>query len=155
MIESQVLVALVRWSLAVPLTVLTLTGIARVRLTDPPQVINGPRSPTATPRRCLSPSTLRRLAHDRTHLARLQGRLERFAQDTSQAACKRESWSRLVHLVDDSKPQRAAALADAIICTIGAEHADELGESAAQFQSSLLPLTRLIPNALLWNLHAC
>lgn len=127
--------ALVRWSLAVPLTVLTLTGIARVRLTDPPQVINGPLplprvEVSHPPSDADSPPTTDTVQDFKAAAIRL---LERFAQDTSQAARKRESWSRIAHLVDESEPQRAAALADAIISAVGAEHADKLGEFAAQF----------------------
>jgi hypothetical protein len=55
--------------------------------------------------------------------------LERFAQDSSQSARKRESWSRIAHLVDETEPSRAAALADAIVSAIGADKADKLGES--------------------------
>ena len=40
--------------------------------------------------------------------------LERFAQDTSQSARKRESWVRIAELVDETEPERAAALADAL-----------------------------------------
>jgi len=55
--------------------------------------------------------------------------LERFAQDASQSARKRESWSRNAQLVDETEPSRAAALADAIVSLIGADNADKLGES--------------------------
>ncbi|KAF8262462.1 Lon protease C-terminal proteolytic domain-containing protein [Lactarius quietus] len=88
---------------------LTLTGIARVRLADPP-AINGP-------------VPLPRVDDFKAAAIRL---LERFAQDTSQAARKRESWSRIAHLVDETEPRRAAGLADAIISAVGAEHADKL-----------------------------
>ena len=53
---------------------------------------------------------------------------ERFAQDTSQSAHKRESWARITHVVDETEPDKAAALADAIVSSVGAEHADKLGE---------------------------
>lgn len=56
--------------------------------------------------------------------------LERFAQDASQSARKRESWSRNAHLVDETEPSRAAALADAIVSLIGADNADKLGGSS-------------------------
>ena len=62
--------------------------------------------------------------------------LELFAQDTSQAARKRKSWSSTVHLVNELELYRAAALAPAIISAVGAEHADKVGEST----SSALPL---------------
>ncbi|KAH9044893.1 ATP-dependent protease La [Lactarius deliciosus] len=53
--------------------------------------------------------------------------LERFSQDTSQSARKRESWTRIAHLVEENEsPHKAAALADAIISVVGAEHADKL-----------------------------
>ena len=55
--------------------------------------------------------------------------LERFAQDASQSARKRESWSRIAHLVDETEPSRAAALADAIVSAISADNTDKLGES--------------------------
>jgi ATP-dependent Lon protease len=54
--------------------------------------------------------------------------LERFAQDTSQSARKRESWARIAHVVDETEPEKGAAIADAIISAVGAEHADKLGE---------------------------
>ena len=41
--------------------------------------------------------------------------LERFAQDTSQAAHKRESWSRIAQLIDETEPQWTAALTDTIL----------------------------------------
>ncbi|KAI9435500.1 hypothetical protein H4582DRAFT_2079605 [Lactarius indigo] len=42
------------------------------------------------------------------------------------SARKRERWSRIAHLVEESEPHRAAALADAIVSVVGAEHADKL-----------------------------
>ncbi|KAH9008059.1 ATP-dependent protease La [Lactarius hengduanensis] len=77
---------------------LTLTGIARVRLTDPPQDFK----------------------------AAAIHHLERFSQDTSQSARKRESWTRIAHLVEESESHKAAALADANTSAVGAEHADKL-----------------------------
>ena len=56
--------------------------------------------------------------------------LERVAQDTSQAAHKGESWSRIAHLVNETELHRTASLAVVIVTTIGAEHADKLGEFA-------------------------
>ncbi|KAN0118136.1 Lon protease (S16) C-terminal proteolytic domain containing protein [Russula decolorans] len=50
----------------------------------------------------------------------------RFAQDTSQSALKRESWARIAHVVDETEPDEAVALADAIVSLVGAEHADKL-----------------------------
>ncbi|KAH9029165.1 Lon protease C-terminal proteolytic domain-containing protein [Lactarius pseudohatsudake] len=55
--------------------------------------------------------------------------LERFSQDTSQSARKRESWTRIAHLVEESESHKAAALADAIISAVGTEHADKLVSS--------------------------
>jgi ATP-dependent Lon protease len=54
--------------------------------------------------------------------------LERFAQDPSQSARKRESWARIALVVDETEPDKVAALADAIVSAVGAEHADKLGE---------------------------
>jgi hypothetical protein len=54
--------------------------------------------------------------------------LERFALDTSQSARKRESWARIAHVVDETESDKAAALADAIVSAVGADHADKLGE---------------------------
>lgn len=75
--------------------------------------------------------------------------LERFAQDTAQSTRKRESWARIAHLVDETQSDRAAALADAIVFAVGAEHADKLGERAppsllfcvtSSFLSSVCPV---------------
>ena len=54
--------------------------------------------------------------------------LERFAQDTSQSARKRESWARIAQVVDETESDKAAALADAIVSAVGVEHADKLGQ---------------------------
>lgn len=54
--------------------------------------------------------------------------VERFARDTSQSAQKRESWARIAHVVDETEQDKAAALADAIVSAVGAEHPDKLGE---------------------------
>jgi len=59
--------------------------------------------------------------------------LERFAQDTSQPARKRESWARIALVVDETEPDKAAAVADAIVSAVGAEHADKLGEGVFSF----------------------
>jgi ATP-dependent Lon protease len=59
--------------------------------------------------------------------------LERYAQDASQSAHKRESWARIAHVVDETEPDKAAALADAIVSAVGAEHADKLGECQRAF----------------------
>jgi hypothetical protein len=75
--------------------------------------------------------------------------LEPFAQDTSQAARKRESWSWIAQL-DETEPQRTAPLADAIIFVVGAEHADKLGEFTPRFNSNffLSPVTAFNSDAL-------
>lgn len=107
---------------------LTLTGIARIRLTHPPQVIN---DPLPLPRLDVShpppdadlPPAADVVQDFKAAAIRL---LERFAQDTSQPTHKRESWSRIARLVDDSELHKTAALADAIISAVGAEHADKL-----------------------------
>jgi hypothetical protein len=54
--------------------------------------------------------------------------LERSAQDTSQSTRKRESWARIAHVVGETEPDKAAALADAIVSAVGADHADKVGE---------------------------
>jgi len=77
--------------------------------------------------------------------------LERFAQDTSQSARKRESWARIAQLVEGTEVEKAAALADAIVSAIGAEHADKLGECGAvicdlerNVPSSPLPISAIV-----------
>ncbi|KAH9056835.1 ATP-dependent protease La [Lactarius vividus] len=107
---------------------LTLTGIARVRLTDPPQVVNDPLplprlDVSHPPPDSDSPPAADVVQDFKAAAIRL---LERFSQDTSQSARKRESWTRIAHLVEESEPHKAAALADAIISAVGAEHADKL-----------------------------
>ena len=64
--------------------------------------------------------------------------LERFAQDTSQSARKRESWARIALVVDETEPDKVAALADAIVSAVGAEHVDKLGECQRFFLSYFL-----------------
>jgi ATP-dependent Lon protease len=59
--------------------------------------------------------------------------LERFAQDSSQSARKRESWARIALVVDETESDKAAALADAIVSAVGAEHVDKLGECQRAF----------------------
>jgi hypothetical protein len=54
--------------------------------------------------------------------------LERFAQDASDSARKRESWARIAHVADETEPDKAAALAHAIVSAAGVEHTDKLGE---------------------------
>jgi hypothetical protein len=55
--------------------------------------------------------------------------LERFAQDAALSARKRESWAPIVGLIKETEPEKAAALADTILVAVGADHADNLGES--------------------------
>ncbi|KAH8987330.1 ATP-dependent protease La [Lactarius akahatsu] len=107
---------------------LTLTGLARVRLTDPPQVVNDPLplprlDVSYPPQDADSPPATDVVQDFKAAAIRL---LERFSQDTSQSARKRESWTRIAHLVEESESHKAAALADAIISAVGAEHADKL-----------------------------
>ncbi|KAH9022777.1 ATP-dependent protease La [Lactarius pseudohatsudake] len=104
---------------------LTLTGIARVRLTDPPQVVNDPLPLDVSypPQDADSPPAADVVQDFKAAAIRL---LERFSQDTSQSARKRESWTRIAHLVEESESHKAAALADGIISAVGAEHADQL-----------------------------
>ena len=109
---------------------LTLTGIARIRLANLPPAINGPVPLPHIDVSYPPPDTDTPPAADvvQDFKAAAIRLLERFAQDTSQAARKRESWSRIAQLVDETEPQRTAALADAIISAVGAEHADKIGE---------------------------
>ena len=136
---------------------LTLTGIARVRLANLPPAINGPVplpriDVSYPPPDADSPPAADVVQDFKAAAIRL---LERFAQDTSQAARKRESWSRIAQLVDETEPQRTAALADAIISAVGAEHADKIGEfvppllSDRDFSPSFLLPTAFNSDALL------
>ncbi|KAH9039670.1 ATP-dependent protease La [Lactarius pseudohatsudake] len=86
---------------------LALTGIARVHLTDPHKLLNDPFPyPASTsPPNVDSPPA---------------------ADDTSQSARKRESWTRIAHLVEENESHKAAALAGAIISAVGVEHTDKL-----------------------------
>ncbi|KAI0298983.1 Lon protease C-terminal proteolytic domain-containing protein [Multifurca ochricompacta] len=107
---------------------LTLTGIARLCLVKPPQVPNDyfplPRVDVTYPAPDAdSPPSADIVQDFKAAAIRL---LERFAQDNSQSARKRESWSRIAHLVDETEPHKAAALADAIVSAVGAEHAEKL-----------------------------
>lgn len=125
---------------------LTLTGIARVRLANSPSAINGPvplpRIDVSYPPSDADTPPAADVVQDfKAAAIRL---LERFAQDTSQAARKRESWSRIAQLVDETEPQRTAALADAIVSAVGAEHPDKLGEFTPRFNSRFLSLSPTI-----------
>jgi len=113
---------------------LTLTGTARVRLADDhPLALPSHADALSLPRFDVvhpppdahSPPAPDVVQDFKAAAVRL---LERFAQDTSQSARKRESWARIAQLVDETEPERAAALADAIVSAVGAEHADKLGE---------------------------
>ena len=124
--------------------ILTLTGTARVRLADgsnpPSHAVSVSVSPDALslprfdvvypPPDAHSPPAPDVVQDFKAAAVRL---LERFAQDTSQSARKRESWVRIAQLVDETEPERAAALADAIVTAVGAEHADKLGEQIPFF----------------------
>jgi ATP-dependent Lon protease len=121
---------------------LTLTGITRTRLagTSPTTTdISDATSPLSRvtvvypPLDAHSPPVSDIVQDFKAAAIRL---LERFAQDTSQSARKRESWARIAHVVDETEPDKAAAVADAIVSAVGAEHADKLGEGL--FLSSFL-----------------
>ncbi|KAH9008756.1 Lon protease C-terminal proteolytic domain-containing protein [Lactarius hengduanensis] len=88
--------------------ILTLTGIARVRLTEPPQVVDDPLplprlDVSYPPLDADSPPAADIVQDFKAAAIRL---LERFSQDTSQSARKRESWTRIAHLVEESESQR-------------------------------------------------
>lgn len=128
---------------------LTLGGITRIHLTNTSTNISPPTNDTATgtgtgtsdtsshphplprvtvihsPPDVQSPPALDIVQDFKAAAIRL---LERFAQDTSQSARKRESWARIAHVVDETESDKAAALADAIVSAVGVEHADKLGE---------------------------
>ena len=124
---------------------LTLTGTARVRLADNLLAPSHSHSHAAADVDALSlprfdvvhppPDAHSPPAHDvvQDFKAAAVRLLERFAQDASQSARKRESWTRIAQLVDETEPERAAALADAIVSAVGAEHADKLGEHPPSF----------------------
>ncbi|KAH9029169.1 ATP-dependent protease La [Lactarius pseudohatsudake] len=87
---------------------LTLTGIARVRLTDPAQVVDDPLplprlDVSYPPLDADSPPAADIVQDFKAAAIRL---LERFSQDSSQSARKRESWTRIAHLVEESESQR-------------------------------------------------
>ncbi|KAH9177262.1 hypothetical protein EDB89DRAFT_1902501 [Lactarius sanguifluus] len=63
--------------------------------------------------------------------------LERFSQGT----CKRKSWTRIAHLVE-SEPHKAAALIDAVIAAVGAEHAEKFGGVHTHARVGYPPLPR-------------
>lgn len=114
---------------------LTLTSTTRVCLSNPPERVPSdkddgpplPRVDVVHPPPDANSHPAPDVVQDfKTAAVRL---LERFAQDTSQSARKRESWTRIAHLVEETESDKAAALADAIVSAVGAEHADKLGES--------------------------
>lgn len=74
--------------------------------------------------------------------------LERLAQDATQSVRKRESWVRIAHAVDETELVKVAALADAIISAVGAEHVDKLGEPFFSF--IFPPLSGLSVYAACW-----
>jgi ATP-dependent Lon protease len=129
---------------------LTLTGVARVRLADSsPLLPFPPHNATGTGTAHLPPdSDGLRLpprvdvdhpppdshvppAHDvvQDFKAAAVRLLERFAQDAALSVRKRESWARIAQLVEETELEKAAALADAIVAAVGADHAEKLGES--------------------------
>ncbi|KAI0297950.1 hypothetical protein BC826DRAFT_999741 [Russula brevipes] len=126
---------------------LTLTGVARVRLADPsPLLPFSPHDATGTGAAHLPPDSDGLLlpprvdvdypppdshtppAHDvvQDFKAAAVRLLERFAQDAALSVRKRESWARIAQLVEETEPEKAAALADAIVAAVGADHADKL-----------------------------
>ena len=91
------------------------------------------RMPAAVLTRCTNycirvPSTSTSRPRHRTRFQAATIRvLERLAQGTSQLARNHESWAHIAHVVDETKPDKAAALADAVVSEVGAERADKLG----------------------------
>ncbi|KAH9177265.1 hypothetical protein EDB89DRAFT_1526343 [Lactarius sanguifluus] len=114
-------------------------SIARVRLTDTPQVVNDPLPLPRLDVTYPSPDANLPPAADvvQDFKAAAIRLLECFSQDISQSARKCENWTRIAHLVEESESHKAAVLADAINSAVGAEHADKLG---ALFRSSLILL---------------
>ena len=123
----------------------------------PPQVINGPLplphvDVSHPPPDSDSPPPAADIVQDfKAAAIRL---LERFAQDVSQAARKRESWARIAQLVEESEPHKAATLADAIISAVGAEHADKLGACFTARVPFSPPSRRFDPDAILFFLES-
>jgi len=81
--------------------------------------------------------------------------LERFAQDTSQSARKRESWARIAQLVDETEPERAAVHADAIVSAVGEEHADKFGEHPSFHLAMLFCLPPVCRSTRLSHVRYC
>ncbi|KAI0270715.1 Lon protease C-terminal proteolytic domain-containing protein [Gloeopeniophorella convolvens] len=107
---------------------LTLTGIARVCLaTTLPVPTDAAPLPTANvtypPPDAESAPTADVVQDFKGAAIRL---LERYASDTTQSARKRESWTRIAQLVEETEAYRAAALADALVSAVGAEYSDKL-----------------------------
>jgi len=122
---------------------LTLAGITRIRLTNTSTNTSSSTNNTDTSDASSHPHPLPRVAVIQSppdtqsppaldivqdFKAAAIRLLERFAQDASQSARKRESWARIAHVVDETETDKAAALADAIVSAVGAEHVDKLGE---------------------------
>ncbi|KAF8487020.1 ATP-dependent protease La [Russula ochroleuca] len=108
---------------------LTLTGITRIRLTSTSTSTSDASPPLShvtvvhPPPDAHSPPASDIVQEFKTAAIRL---LERYAQDASQSVRKRESWARIAHVVDETGQSKAAALADAIVSVVGAEHPDKL-----------------------------
>ena len=121
---------------------LTLNGITRIRLTSTsPSTAAGASTSDATvpllsvtvvypPPDAHSPPAPDIVQDFKAAANRL---LERYARDASQSARKRESWANIAHVVDETEPDKAAALADGIVSMVGAEHPDKLGEWCFSF----------------------
>jgi len=111
-----------------------LTGTARVSPAD------NPSSPTADADALSHISML--FIHLRTHThhpprhhggfqCRRRPLCSRVSRNSLHSRSrKRESWARIAQLIDETMPERTAALADAIVSAVGAEYADRLGEHA-------------------------
>jgi len=132
---------------------LTLTGITRIRLTSSSTNKAAPSTSDASshtlphvtvihpPPDAQSPPMPDMVQDFKVAAIRL---LERFAQDASQSARKRESWARIVHVVDETELDKAAALADAIVSAVGAEHLDKLGECLSYYLLYVLRMRMLV-----------
>jgi hypothetical protein len=120
---------------------LTLTGITRIRLTSTSTSTSDASPPLShvtvvhPPPDAHSPPASDIVQEFKTAAIRL---LERYAQDASQSVRKRESWARIAHVVDETGQSKAAALADAIVSVVGAEHPDKLGEGVFHLSCDLL-----------------
>ncbi|KAH9020040.1 hypothetical protein EDB85DRAFT_2153345 [Lactarius pseudohatsudake] len=93
-------------------------SITCIHLTEPPQVVNNlllplPRLDASYPLQDADSPPATDVVHNFNAAAiRL---LEHFSQVTSQSARKRESWTRIAHLVEEGESHKAAALAAATV----------------------------------------